>query len=97
MEAGSLVRYFKILTENTNPLLWLWLAPWNALRGALLCRVEREEGQKVQINIQKALEYLERNLHVCQSMRRTRSHLQSSRRLLVVRTASTSSNQLNKL
>ncbi len=28
-EAGSLFQYFTTLTENADPLLRRWLAPWN--------------------------------------------------------------------
>ncbi len=30
-EAGGLFLYFTTLTENTDPLLWRWLAPWSTL------------------------------------------------------------------
>ncbi len=31
-EAGSLFQYFTTLTENADPLLWWWLAPWRILK-----------------------------------------------------------------
>ncbi len=30
-EAGSLLQYFTTLTENADPLLRRWLAPWSTL------------------------------------------------------------------
>ncbi len=30
-EAGSLFQFFTTLTDNANPLLWRWLAPWSTL------------------------------------------------------------------
>ncbi len=58
MEAGSFFQYFTTLTENADPLLRRWLAPWSTLKGCPL-RPHRAGGRKVRITIQKALEYLE--------------------------------------
>ncbi len=35
-EAGSLLQYFTTLTENADPLLRRWLAPWSTLKGCPL-------------------------------------------------------------
>ncbi len=35
-EARSLFQYFTILTENADPLLRRWLAPWSTLKGCPL-------------------------------------------------------------
>ncbi len=32
-ETGSLFQYFTTYTDNANPLLRRWLAPWSTLKG----------------------------------------------------------------
>ncbi len=44
-EAGSLFQYFTTLTENADPLLRWWLAPWSTLKGCPL-RPRRAGGRK---------------------------------------------------
>ncbi len=44
-EAGSLFQYFTTLTENVDPLLRRWLAPWSTLKGCPL-RPHRAGGRK---------------------------------------------------
>ncbi len=44
-EALSLFQYFKTLTENADPLLRRWLAPWRTLNGCPL-RPRRAGGRK---------------------------------------------------
>ncbi len=44
-EARSLFQYFKTLTENVDPLLRRWLAPWSTLKGCPL-RARRAGGRK---------------------------------------------------
>ncbi len=43
-EAGRLFPYFSTLTENADPLLRRWLAPWSTLQGCPL-RPRRVEGE----------------------------------------------------
>ncbi len=54
-EAGGLFQNSTTLTENNDPLLWRWLAPWSTLKGCFL-RPRRAGGRKkkVRINIQNA-------------------------------------------
>ncbi len=44
-EAGSLFQHFTSLTQNADPLLRRWLAPWSTLKGCPL-RVRRVGGRK---------------------------------------------------
>ncbi len=82
MEVGSLFQYFTTLTENADPLLRRWLAPWSALKGCPL-RPRRVGGRKNKfgsvfkrpLNILKAIMRSSRSRRRCKKWRPSRCSL----------------------
>ncbi len=86
-EAGSLFQYFTTLTENVDPLLRRWLAPWSTLKRCPL-RPRRSGGRKNKfgsiskgpLNILKSVMRSSRSRRRCNELRPSRCSLSSQGR-----------------
>ncbi len=74
-EAGSLFQYFTTLTENADPLLRRWLAPWSTLMRCTL-RPRRAGGRKNKFGSisKRPLNILKAVMRSSRSRRRTANH-----------------------